>query len=148
MVLNSNLQCKCNLISGTAPSPSPLPQQGKMCWFKGTGLQDRIQIFGQKWTDLVKINKNFPWFLNYRNAPLMRCPSLPFLTRFRWQHIGGILFIGDISTEILCGPRCFLLVHCINFWFFVVHCSNGFGRRNSKICSWPLNFISLFIETY
>jgi hypothetical protein len=38
--------------------------------------------------------------------------SLSFPTRFRGKPVRGITFIGDIATEFLCGPRCFLLVHC------------------------------------
>ncbi len=36
-----------------------------------------------------------------------------------------LLFIGYISTEFLCGPCCFLLVHCVNSWFLLVHCSSS-----------------------
>jgi hypothetical protein len=48
--------------------------------------------------------------------------SLPFPTRLRfwWKHIGEITFGGDIPTELRCGPRCFLLVHCQ----VLVHCSS------------------------
>ncbi len=40
--------------------------------------------------------------------------SLPFPTRFWVKHIGKLAFIGDKSTEFLCGPRRFLLVCCLN----------------------------------
>jgi hypothetical protein len=31
----------------------------------------------------IGLNKNLNWFLNFKNAPLMRMSSLPFPTRFR-----------------------------------------------------------------
>jgi hypothetical protein len=39
---------------------------------KGTGSRDRIPIFGQKLTVLVR-NKNLSWFSHFQNVPLMRC---------------------------------------------------------------------------
>jgi hypothetical protein len=38
---------------------------------KGLGHENRIQIFGQKFTVLKY--KNPAWFSNFKNAPLMRC---------------------------------------------------------------------------
>ncbi len=43
---------------------------------KGTGSGDRIQIYRQKWTVLgtsIDKNQNLYWFLNFQNAPLLRC---------------------------------------------------------------------------
>ncbi len=39
---------------------------------KETGSRDGIQIFGQKWI-LLGIKRNLYWFLNFQNAPLVRC---------------------------------------------------------------------------
>ncbi len=44
---------------------------------KGTGSQDRIRIYGQKWI-VLGMNKNLYWFLNFQNAPLMRCRQFHF----------------------------------------------------------------------
>ncbi len=50
--------------------------------------------------------------------------SLPFPTRFKWKHLGERTNIGEISSEFLCGPRCFLLVRCQNTWFLLVYCQH------------------------
>jgi hypothetical protein len=43
----------------------------------GTGSRDRIQTYGQKWR-VLGINKNLYGFLNFQNAPLMRCRHCHF----------------------------------------------------------------------
>jgi hypothetical protein len=54
---------------------------------KETGSRDIIQIIRQKWLP-IGINKNFYWFLNFQNAPLMRCRHCQFpriLSENMWE---------------------------------------------------------------
>jgi hypothetical protein len=83
---------------------------------QGTGSGDRIQIFVNKLTVLVKI-KISPGF-QILNVPLMRCRHCHFSHGFlynMWKHIWGITFRYTVCTEFLCGPRWFRMVQCINF---------------------------------
>ncbi len=97
--------------------------------FKGTGLRDIIPIFGQKCTVLaIKTSPGFCFFKMFLWLDLI----CDFWRCLGENVLGGITYtcIRYISTEFLCGPRCSLLVHCLNFWFLLVHClcSNIFFR--------------------
>jgi len=76
---------------------------------------------GQKWTFLV-INKNLSLFSNFQITLLMWWSHCHFPCV---KQVGELIFIGEISTSFLCGPRCFRLLHCLNFWFLFVHCSSS-----------------------
>ncbi len=115
-----------------------------------TGSRDRIQIYGQQ-----------TWFLNFRNAPLLRWRHCHFQTRLRWKRMGEITFIEKISTKfLLCLPRHFLLVHWLNSWLLFVHSANSImffkfakrlfqePRRKIKICPRTSIIFCLFIEIY
>ncbi len=50
----------------------------------------------------------------YKVFRFTKCSSeeMSFPKRFK-NHVVEVTFLGDISTEFLCGLRCFLLVHCV-----------------------------------
>ncbi len=96
--------------------------------------------------------------MNFLNAPMMRCRYCHFpggLVKTYWRT--NIYWRYSLSTEFLCGPRCVLLVHCVNPYWPIVLALMYFSkllkghsrpRRNSKIWLQHSNMASLFIEIY
>ncbi len=101
-----------------------------------------LQYSDQKFT-VIEINKDLSWFMYFQNAYY-----LPFLARFRWKRIGGLTYIGDISSLLSIGSLStrFLLVHCSSSNIFFKIATKLFkGRReeygllvhrNLLVCTW------------
>ncbi len=96
-------------------------------WWKGLGLEIEF-IFWQKWIVLGP-NKSLFWFLTFEDELLMSCRLCHFSSG-KGENLWEKLYLFEFTAKILCYILCFLLIHCMNSWLSLVHCSRPISISN------------------